>query len=37
VSQNGAAIELAPPYVIERDELRDGLARVERAVRDVCG
>jgi putrescine---pyruvate transaminase len=36
VSQNGAAIELAPPFVIPRDELLDGLSRFEHAVRDVC-
>jgi len=36
VSQNGTAIELAPPFVIPREELAEGLARFGRAVREVC-
>jgi adenosylmethionine-8-amino-7-oxononanoate aminotransferase len=35
VTQNGTAIELAPPFVITPEELRDGLATFERAVREV--
>jgi putrescine aminotransferase len=36
VSDNGTAIELAPPFVIERDDLREGIARFEQAIEEVC-
>jgi adenosylmethionine-8-amino-7-oxononanoate aminotransferase len=36
VSQNGTAIELAPPMIITSADLREGLSRFERAVREVC-
>jgi putrescine aminotransferase len=36
VSQNGTSIELAPPFVIPREELAEGLAQFRRAVREVC-
>jgi putrescine aminotransferase len=37
VSRNGSCIELAPPFVIARDELEDGVARFDQAIRDVAG
>jgi adenosylmethionine-8-amino-7-oxononanoate aminotransferase len=37
VSRNGSAIEVAPPLVISREDLDEGLATFMRAVRDVCG
>jgi putrescine---pyruvate transaminase len=37
VSRNGRAIELAPPLVIAREDLDEGLARFMEAVREVCG
>jgi adenosylmethionine-8-amino-7-oxononanoate aminotransferase len=36
VSQNGTAIEVSPPFVIGAAELADGIARLERAVREIC-
>jgi len=36
VSQNGRAIEVAPPLVIERRDLDEGVARFEQAVRETC-
>ncbi len=36
VSQNARSIELAPPLVITSEELVDGVARFEQAVREVC-
>jgi putrescine---pyruvate transaminase len=36
VSDNGTAIELAPPFVIERDDLAEGIARFEQAILEVC-
>jgi putrescine---pyruvate transaminase len=36
VCQNGAAIEMAPPMIITSDEMAEGVARFERAVREVC-
>jgi putrescine---pyruvate transaminase len=37
VSRNGTAIEVAPPLVIAREDLDEGLARFAQAVREVCG
>jgi putrescine aminotransferase len=37
VSRNGNAIELAPPLVIAREDLDEGLERFAQAVREVCG
>jgi putrescine---pyruvate transaminase len=37
VSQNGTAIELAPPTIITREDLTWGMGRFEQAIRDVCG
>jgi putrescine---pyruvate transaminase len=37
VSRNGSCVELAPPLVIAREDLMDGLERFERAVREVTG
>jgi putrescine---pyruvate transaminase len=37
VSNNGAAIEVAPPLVISRDDLDEGLGRFTQAVREVLG
>src|SRR4051812_8526713 len=37
VSRNGRAIEVAPPLVIAREDLDDGLARFMQAVRELCG
>jgi putrescine aminotransferase len=36
VSRNGSAIEVAPPLVISREELDEGLGAFMRAVREVC-
>jgi adenosylmethionine-8-amino-7-oxononanoate aminotransferase len=36
VSQNGRAIEVAPPLVIERDDLDEGVGRLVQAVREAC-
>jgi putrescine---pyruvate transaminase len=35
VSRNGTAIEIAPPFVIERNDLAEGVARFEQAVREI--
>ena len=37
VSRNGRAIEVAPPLVIEREDLDEGITRFAQAVREVCG
>jgi adenosylmethionine-8-amino-7-oxononanoate aminotransferase len=37
VSRNGDAIELAPPLIISREDLAEGIARFEQAVVDVLG
>jgi putrescine---pyruvate transaminase len=37
VSRNGSCIELAPPLVIQPDDLEDGIDRLERAVHEVTG
>ena len=37
VWRNGAAIEMAPPMIITSDEMGEGVARFERAVREVSG
>jgi putrescine---pyruvate transaminase len=37
VSNNGAAIEVAPPLIIGREDLDDGLARFSQAVREILG
>ncbi|HEV7941526.1 MAG TPA: hypothetical protein VGP17_01845 [Solirubrobacteraceae bacterium] len=36
LSQNGTSIEIAPPTVISREDLADGVSRFERAVREIC-
>jgi adenosylmethionine-8-amino-7-oxononanoate aminotransferase len=36
VSNNGTAIEIAPPLVISREDLDEGLARFSQAIREVC-
>ena len=36
VSQNGRAIELAPPFIITGEELREGVSRFGRAVHEIC-
>jgi len=36
VSQNGTAIEVAPPLIITNEDLQDGISRFEQAVREVC-
>ena len=35
VSRNGTAIEIAPPFTIERDEALEGIARLERAIAEA--
>jgi hypothetical protein len=37
VSQNGCAIELAPPFVTDREEMMVGMATFARAIGEVCG
>ena len=37
VSNNGTAIEIAPPLVISREDLDEGLARFAQAVREILG
>jgi putrescine aminotransferase len=37
VSQNGRAIEVAPPLIIDRDDLDEGIGCFARAVRELCG
>jgi adenosylmethionine-8-amino-7-oxononanoate aminotransferase len=37
VSNNGAAIEVAPPLIISREDLDEGLGRFSQAVREIVG
>jgi len=37
VSNNGTAIEVAPPLIISREDLDEGLARFTQAVREIVG
>jgi adenosylmethionine-8-amino-7-oxononanoate aminotransferase len=37
VSNNGAAIEVAPPLIISREDLDEGLGRFAQAVREIVG
>jgi adenosylmethionine-8-amino-7-oxononanoate aminotransferase len=37
VSNNGAAIEVAPPLIIGREDLDEGLGRFSQAVREIVG
>jgi adenosylmethionine-8-amino-7-oxononanoate aminotransferase len=37
VSDNGAAIEVAPPLIIGREDLDEGLGRFSQAVREIVG
>jgi adenosylmethionine-8-amino-7-oxononanoate aminotransferase len=36
VSQNGTSIELAPPLIVKREDLDEGIARFGQAIREVC-